>query len=286
MISICFPVFNGDKFIEKALNATVSQIEKNKIDARILISNNNSTDKTFAICKKFEIKYNYIELHNQREKIPLNENHNFLLEKVKTKYFVFHSHDDERLEGFYAECLNVLEKNNNIVLCFTHADYVDEISNRVYREEKCENMGNGDTFNERFLNTLKNLETCAFHGIYRTDSVKKNTYLDNFLGSDHYFLNKVSCEGNFYEIKKKMMIMNEPISKWTDGSVENKVKKNKNDKTKNLPFLKIYFLSIIYALKKQNNLIYNFKLILKSLNIFFKFLKNDLNFFYKNFKKY
>ena len=82
------------------------------------------------------------------------------------------------------------------------------------------------------------------------------------------------------------MIMNEPISKWTDGSVENKVKKNKNDKTENLPFLKIYFLSIIYALKKQNNLIYNFKLILKSLNIFFKFLKNDLNFFYKNFKKY
>ena len=197
MITICFPVFNGEKFIEKALDSTINQIEKNKINTKILISNNSSTDNTFLICKKFQEKYKYIELYNQENKLSLNANHNFLLKKIKTKYFVFHSHDDERLNGFYFECLEILEKKNDIVLCYSHADYNDEISNIIYREEKCENMGQGVTFNERFLNTLKNLETCAFHGIYRTEAVSKIGFLEDFLGSDHFFLNKLSCEGNF-----------------------------------------------------------------------------------------
>ena len=241
MITICFPVYNGEKYISNALEYTIRQIQNDKLDARILISNNHSDDKTFEICKDFERQHDFLKMFNQEQKISLIENYNFLLKKVHTKYFVFHSHDDVRLEGFYTECLNNLEFKKNIVLCYSHADYNDEITNTIYREEKCKNMGQGSSLNERFLNTLKNLETCAFHGMYRMEAVKKIGLMENFQGSDHFFLNKLSCEGSFFEIEKKLMIMNEPSLKWKDGSVKNKVKINKKDKTSTFPLTKIFF---------------------------------------------
>lgn len=285
MITVCFPVFNGEKLIKIAIQTTINQIEEKKIKAKILISNNCSEDNTLNICKEFEKKYTYVKIFNQEKKLSLNQNHNFLLSKIDTKYFVFHSHDDVRLDYFYSECLDILERKHDIVLCYTHADYVDEISNMIYREEKCQNMGQGNSFNKRFLNTLNNLETCVFHGVYRTEAVKKIGYLEDFLGSDHFFINKLCCIGNFYEIKKKLMIMNEPISKWHDGSVENKIKKNEEDKTSFFPFLKIFFKSLIFALKKQKNNFYNFLLLISSSICFVKFFINDVNFIHKNIKK-
>ena len=276
MITICFPVYNGEKYIANALKYTIRQIQNDKLDARILISNNHSDDKTLEICRDFVRQHDYLKIFNQEQKISLIQNYNFLLKKVDTKYFVFHSHDDVRLEGFYIECLKNLEFKKNIVLCYSHADYNDEITNTIYREEKCKNMGQGSTLNERFLNTLKNLETCAFHGMYRLEAVKKIGLMKNFQGSDHFFLNKLSCEGSFFEIEKKLMIMNEPSHKWKDGSVKNKVKINEKDKTSIFPLTKIFFFSLFYAFKKQQDKIKNFKLFFLFLKFFFIFLKSDL----------
>ncbi len=282
MITVCFPVYNGEKYISTALEYTIKQINNDNLNVRILISNNHSDDKTFEICKDFAERYDCIKIFNQANKISLIENYNFLLKKVETKYFVFHSHDDVRLDGFYVECFKFLEKQKNIVLCYTHAVYKDEITHKIYREEKCEKMGWGSSLNERFLNTLKNLETCAFHGMYRSASVKKIGLMENIQGSDHFFLNKLSCEGKFFEIEKKLMMMNESSLKWKDGSIENKLKINEIDKTSKYPLTRIFLSSLFYAFKKQKNKISNIKLGFLSLKVFFIFLKNDL--LYKKFK--
>ena len=49
MITICYPVFNGEKLIKKAIQNTINQIEKNQIKAKILISNNFSDNNTLII---------------------------------------------------------------------------------------------------------------------------------------------------------------------------------------------------------------------------------------------
>ena len=70
--------------------------------------------------------------------------------------------------------------------------------------------------------------------------------------------------------------MNEPSYKWKDGSVKNKVKTNEKDKNSIFPLTKIFFFSLFYAFKKQQDKIKNFKLFLLSFKFFFIFLKNDL----------
>ena len=82
MITICFPVYNGEKYIANALKHTIRQIQHDKLDARILISNNYSDDKTLEICRDFERQHDYLEIFNQEQKISLIQNYNFLLKKL------------------------------------------------------------------------------------------------------------------------------------------------------------------------------------------------------------
>ena len=49
-VSIGMPVFNGESFIENAINSILSQTFK---DFELVISDNNSDDKTEEICKQF-----------------------------------------------------------------------------------------------------------------------------------------------------------------------------------------------------------------------------------------
>jgi glycosyltransferase involved in cell wall biosynthesis len=284
ILTICFPVHNGQKYIGKALHNTINQLLKFKIPAQILVSNNASTDETLRICKKYKKKFKYFKIFNRKKKITLNQNHNYLLKKVSTNFFVFHSHDDLRLKNFYKKCIDLLQKNPEAVLAYTYANYFDEESKKIYRKEKCKKMGQGMSLNSRFINSIKNLETCAFHGVYRTETVKNsNIFLEDYLGSDHTFLNQLSCIGNFIEVKKYLMLMHEPKSKWIDGSVEKKIKINKVQKTF-FPFSKVFFKSIIFAFSKQRNIFINIFLLIKCLPIYLKnYFILDLSFHKKKF---
>ena len=53
LVSICFPVFNGERTLIRALDSLNSQDYEN---LEIIISDDNSTDKTFTICKRYKFK--------------------------------------------------------------------------------------------------------------------------------------------------------------------------------------------------------------------------------------
>ena len=146
-------------------------------------------------------------------------------------------------------------------------------------------MGIGKDLNSRFINSIKNLETCAFHGVYRTKFIKSypKLILEDYVGSDHTFLNQLACKGNFLEVQKKLMLMHEPQSKWQDGSIENKVKKNNRQKFF-FPFSKVFIKSLRFATSYQKNFLLNFLLLIKLIPIYItKYLVLDLSFHKKKF---
>ena len=64
-VVIGLPVYNE----EKNLNKVFKNIIKQKcIGKKVIISDNNSTDKTEEICKKYIKKYNYIKYYRQKKK--------------------------------------------------------------------------------------------------------------------------------------------------------------------------------------------------------------------------
>jgi glycosyltransferase involved in cell wall biosynthesis len=104
---IGMPVYNGEKFIERALESLRHQTYS---DWTLLISDNDSQDATASICEfycKTDERIHYIK---QNENIGALNNFVFLLQSAETPFFMWAAADDEWNEKFIEACLNGMNR--------------------------------------------------------------------------------------------------------------------------------------------------------------------------------
>ncbi len=111
-ISIIVPIYNVEKYIDKAMESIVNQTYKN---LEIILINDESKDKSIKICEKYIKNDTRIKLVNQKNK-GLSGARNTGLENATGEYIMFIDPDDtfelDACENLYKE----IEKTN--------ADYV------------------------------------------------------------------------------------------------------------------------------------------------------------------
>ena len=90
ILTIGLPVFNGEKFLRRRLENILSQTFE---DFLLVISDNNSNDKTFDICMEFQRLDKRITYVKQNFNQPIPNMHT-LLNNSNTKYFVWAAIDD------------------------------------------------------------------------------------------------------------------------------------------------------------------------------------------------
>lgn len=91
LVSICIPTYNGERYLEEALNSVKSQTYKN---IEIIVSDDQSTDGTLEICRRFEETTDipmYIHSHTP-DGIGANWNH--CIENSHGEYIKFLFQDD------------------------------------------------------------------------------------------------------------------------------------------------------------------------------------------------
>ena len=112
-VSIIIPVYNGEKYIEYAIDSALRQTYKN---IEIIVVNDGSTDKTEDICKRYKNTIKYIKKDNGGVSTALNIG----IKNMTGDYFSWLSHDDiyfpEKIE-FEVNYLkeNQLEETNTIL---------------------------------------------------------------------------------------------------------------------------------------------------------------------------
>ena len=112
LVSIGMPIYNSETTIYKAIETIVNQTYKN---IEIIISDNNSTDLTFGICKDFADMDNRIRLVQQELNIGPTRNFQYVLNESKGKYFMWAAGDDFRSLDFIKVNVGVLERDLNCV---------------------------------------------------------------------------------------------------------------------------------------------------------------------------
>lgn len=105
LISVVIPVYNGEKYIRRCLNAIKRQKTRN---FEVVFVDDGSRDSSKKIIKEFmnnniDISYQYIDLETNRG-IPTAKNTGMLA--AKGKYVMFHDQDDWMSD----DCLLVLEQ--------------------------------------------------------------------------------------------------------------------------------------------------------------------------------
>lgn len=182
LVCVGLPVFNSEKTISNAIETIINQTFENW---ELIISDNNSSDKTSSIIKEFVKIDHRIKFFQQEKNIGLGLNRYYVLKKARSKYFCWHAGDDRRSVDFLEENVIFLEKN---------LDYVASTSRKYFESHQSKQNPSNVSFGldeveveNRFISFFKNpwQSHSLYYSIMRTDTIKECTDLnENFLAQD------------------------------------------------------------------------------------------------------
>lgn len=114
-VSLCIPTYNGEAFLAQALESALAQTYPN---LEILISDDDSSDRTLAIAQAFQARSPVDFLILPHARLGLVENWNFCIEKASGKYIKFLFQDDTLEPTCVEEMVTLAEQNAAIGLVF------------------------------------------------------------------------------------------------------------------------------------------------------------------------
>lgn len=127
LVSVCIPTFNGEKYLQEALDSVTQQSYAN---LEVIISDDASTDKTLEIISDYnntsEIPV-YVFHHIQS---GIAENWNNSLKHAHGIYIKFLFQDDVLKPECISQMVDVMESDNKIALVTSKRDVITELNNR------------------------------------------------------------------------------------------------------------------------------------------------------------
>jgi glycosyltransferase involved in cell wall biosynthesis len=79
LVSVVTPVYNGEEFLAECIDSILAQTYQNW---EYTIVNNRSTDRTLEIAQSYSGRDSRIRIHNNRDFLPIIQNHNNALRQV------------------------------------------------------------------------------------------------------------------------------------------------------------------------------------------------------------
>tara|TARA_Y100001936_G_scaffold169582_1_gene165844 strand:+ start:10554 stop:11468 length:915 start_codon:yes stop_codon:yes gene_type:complete len=180
IVTIGIPVYNGEKTIEERIKNLMLQTFQNFV---IILSDNNSSDKTLEKCLELAKRDNRINIFQQKKNMGPVWNTNFVLEKSKTKYFVWAAADDIWSDNFLEENIKILEYNENVVGSIGEVELFNRVFNEKTKEIEIKFLKNSKRyqyaepsfgkFEDKIAHYLRSNTASMVYAIYRTEKLKK-----------------------------------------------------------------------------------------------------------------
>lgn len=122
LVSIIIPVYNAEKFIERALDSVLSQTYRS---VEIILVDDRSTDHSAQIIGRYAAKYPEIRYHLQDKNMGAAVARNTALEMAQGRYVAFLDSDDEWYPEKLEQQLRLL-KEKNMFFSYTAIEMIDE----------------------------------------------------------------------------------------------------------------------------------------------------------------
>jgi glycosyltransferase involved in cell wall biosynthesis len=188
-VSVGIPTRNSNGNIEGAILSVVSQHYPN---IEIIISDDDSTDNTEALCVEMSREYPFIRYIRQKENIGLFENFDFVLKESTGEYFMWLSDDDAFEPGIIQVYVDFLQKHPDYELVSGQVLYWDDKHSLFY--EKDFNMEQRSRFARVVNYYFKVIHGAIYYGMMR----RKTAVLvpqRSRIGDDWHFVAALSYLG-------------------------------------------------------------------------------------------
>jgi glycosyltransferase involved in cell wall biosynthesis len=201
-VSIGLPIYNGENYLEKALKAILAQTYS---DFELIISDNASTDRTQEICLAYAAKDRRIHYYRNKNNFGAAKNFNRVFKISSGKYFKWAAHDDLLAPDYLLKCVEVLDHNSSVVLCFPHVKIINsqdqEINNFSIDLKKLQSPEPSERFGCLIETDLWCYE---IFGLIRANRLGKTSLFTSHFASDRALLAELGLMGRFQEISESL----------------------------------------------------------------------------------
>lgn len=200
-VSIGMPVYNGEPFLQEALESILKQTYQ---DWELIISDNASTDATAEIareCARHDGRVRYVR---NRTNIGATRNFNRIVELSRGEYFKLANADDLCKPELVARCVQVLDRHPDAVLCYGRTTLIDEKGQVLRPFDDQLDMQQPDA-GERFRRVRERVRFVnVLQGLTRAASLRRTGLMGSYVGSDVVLVMELALHGQFYELPERL----------------------------------------------------------------------------------
>jgi hypothetical protein len=124
------------------------------------------------------------------------------------KYFKWTAHDDLHAPDYLEKCVEVLDRNPEVVLCHAKTCFIDENGRRIGTYEEKLNSGSPHP-HERFRALIMNAKCFEIFGVIRSSALHQTPLQGSFGHADGVLLARLGLMGQFHEIQEYLFLNRE-----------------------------------------------------------------------------
>lgn len=217
ILSVVMSVFNGEKYLHKAIN---SILEQSFHDFEFIIIDDCSTDNTGKILESFCQKDNRIKIIRKNENKGLTgfiENLNLGISKSKGKYIARMDADDISLEDRFQKQIDFLESNPEVSMVGAQINFINEKDEII--GEKFGALQNNEIV-QKITSVIQ-----LFHPVIMFRNFENIQYRTKFLYCEDYdlYLNLITQGKKLANLNEKLLnyrILETSISREGDNFIK------------------------------------------------------------------
>lgn len=195
-LTLGLPVFNGERYLRECLESFLSQTFD---DFEVLISDNASRDATAEICGEYLKRDKRVKYQRLPSNIGAAPNFNWVAERARTDYFKWVAHDDLAEPDFLKRCVERLDDDPDIVLCYPRAHDIDENGKVLGINTTSLDLMQDDPAS-RFRDFLRSRGCFPVFGVLRRSVLDQTPRIASFPNSDRVLLGELALRGKICEV--------------------------------------------------------------------------------------
>ena len=204
MASIGVPVFNGERYLEDALYSILAQTYSN---FEVIISDNASTDRTQEICRDYQVQDHRIRYVRNEKNLGAARNFNRVFQLSSGEYFKWAAHDDLMDPDFLIKCVEALNRDPSVVLCYPRVRIIDESGKTLghvhFKMDHIASPRPQDRFKDLVMADIWCFEV---FGLIRAKALEKTRLIAGFIASDRILRAELGLLGRFCEIPEYLFL--------------------------------------------------------------------------------
>lgn len=203
LVSVGMPVYNGARYLRSAVDSILTQSYR---ELELIICDNASTDETRTICEEYVLHDERVQYYRNVKNLGAAPNYNRAFALSRGKYFKWADYDDVLAPTFLERCVNVLDEEADISVCFTKARLIDENGTFV---GKCD--APWETCSQkpevRFGGFIRGQDhqLVQASGLLRSDAVRRTVLHGSYPCSDEVLMAHLALLGRCHEINERLL---------------------------------------------------------------------------------